>query len=144
MRSHIHNYINAPTHTQQYINAPKHTQQYINAPTHTQQYINAPTHTQQYINAPTHTQLYKCAHTYSTIYKCAHAYTTINMTFPVSCFHSLDNRMFVFTLFQVPTASSTIESSGSLSRCRWSHTGNHIAAGDDNGRVYFFDVGEVG
>ena len=52
--------------------------------------------------------------------------------------------MFVFTLFQVPTASSTIESSGSLSRCRWSHTGNHIAAGDDNGRVYFFDVGEVG
>lgn len=43
---------------------------------------------------------------------------------------------------EVPTASSTNESSGSLSRCRWSHTGNHIAAGDDNGRVYFFDVGE--
>lgn len=59
--------------------------------------------------------------------------------------NTVDNRVFVsFTLFQVPTASSTIESSGSLSRCRWTHTGNHIAAGDDNGRVYFFDVGEVG
>lgn len=43
---------------------------------------------------------------------------------------------------EVPTASSTIDSSGSLNRCRWTQTGNHIAAGDDDGRVYFFDVGE--
>ncbi|CAB3990069.1 cytoplasmic dynein 1 intermediate chain 2 isoform X5, partial [Paramuricea clavata] len=43
---------------------------------------------------------------------------------------------------EIPTANTTIETSGSLNRCRWTQNGNHIVTGDDDGHVYFFDVGE--
>lgn len=31
----------------------------------------------------------------------------------------------------------------SLNRLRWTESGHQIAAGDDDGRVHIFDVGEV-
>ncbi|XP_046846120.1 cytoplasmic dynein 1 intermediate chain 2-like [Xenia sp. Carnegie-2017] len=43
---------------------------------------------------------------------------------------------------EIPTASTTTEGSGSFSRCRWTQNGNHIVTGNDDGRVFFFDVGE--
>ena len=31
----------------------------------------------------------------------------------------------------------------SLNRLRWTHSGHQIAAGDDDGHVFIYDVGEV-
>ena len=45
--------------------------------------------------------------------------------------------------FQVPATSTVIESQASLNRVRWTHSGHQIAAGDDEGRVFIYDVGEV-
>ena len=46
-------------------------------------------------------------------------------------------------LFQVPTASCTVDGSPALNRVRWNHTGREIAVGDSDGQVLVYDVGEV-
>lgn len=43
---------------------------------------------------------------------------------------------------EVPTASTSAESMTSLNRLRWTHSGHQIAAGDDDGHVFIYDVGE--
>lgn len=43
---------------------------------------------------------------------------------------------------EVPTASTNSESMTSLNRLRWTHSGHQIAVGDDDGRVFIYDVGE--
>ena len=43
---------------------------------------------------------------------------------------------------QVPITTATTEMT-SLNRVRWTHSGHQIAAGDDDGKVYIYDVGEV-
>ncbi|KAK3715203.1 hypothetical protein QZH41_010955 [Actinostola sp. cb2023] len=42
---------------------------------------------------------------------------------------------------EVPITSATTEMT-SLNRVRWTHSGHQIAAGDDDGKVYIYDVGE--
>lgn len=49
----------------------------------------------------------------------------------------------VCSTLQVPTASTNSESMTSLNRLRWTHSGHQIAVGDDDGRVFIYDVGEV-
>ncbi|XP_062848016.1 cytoplasmic dynein 1 intermediate chain 1 [Trichomycterus rosablanca] len=44
---------------------------------------------------------------------------------------------------EVPTASVTVEGSCALNRVRWSSGGREIAAGDSEGRVWVYDVGEL-
>ena len=46
-------------------------------------------------------------------------------------------------LFQVPTASVTVDGSPALNRVRWAQSGREIAVGDSDGRVLVYDVGEV-
>lgn len=46
-------------------------------------------------------------------------------------------------LFQVPTASITVEGNPALNRVRWAHSGKEIAVGDSDGRVLVYEVGEV-
>ncbi len=50
---------------------------------------------------------------------------------------------FMVLLFQVPTASITVEGNPALNRVRWAHSGREIAVGDSDGRVFVYDVGEV-
>ncbi|CAI9724741.1 cytoplasmic dynein 1 intermediate chain 2 isoform X31 [Octopus vulgaris] len=45
---------------------------------------------------------------------------------------------------EVPTATAVSDNNVALNRCRWHQSGHHIAAGDDNGRINVYDVGEVG
>ena len=44
---------------------------------------------------------------------------------------------------QVPTASTYSESGAALNKCLWHSSGHHIAAGDDAGRIFVYDVNEV-
>ena len=50
---------------------------------------------------------------------------------------------FFFFIFQVPSASASIDSGMALNHCRWHQSGHSIAAGDDVGRIYIYDVAEV-
>ncbi|XP_046704019.1 cytoplasmic dynein 1 intermediate chain 1 isoform X2 [Silurus meridionalis] len=43
---------------------------------------------------------------------------------------------------EVPTASVTVDSSCALNRVRWASGGHEVAAGDSEGRVWIYDVGE--
>ncbi|XP_014771176.1 cytoplasmic dynein 1 intermediate chain 2 isoform X30 [Octopus bimaculoides] len=43
---------------------------------------------------------------------------------------------------EVPTATAVSDNNVALNRCRWHQSGHHIAAGDDNGRINVYDVGE--
>uniref|UniRef100_A0A4W4GCZ7 Uncharacterized protein n=1 Tax=Electrophorus electricus TaxID=8005 RepID=A0A4W4GCZ7_ELEEL len=43
---------------------------------------------------------------------------------------------------EVPTASVTVEGSCALNRVRWDSGGREVAAGDSDGRVWVYDVGE--
>ncbi|XP_033624487.1 cytoplasmic dynein 1 intermediate chain 2-like isoform X1 [Asterias rubens] len=43
---------------------------------------------------------------------------------------------------EVPTASVTLDGQPAANRVRWSHNGQQIAAGDAEGRVFIYDVGE--
>ncbi|XP_053478192.1 cytoplasmic dynein 1 intermediate chain 1 isoform X2 [Ictalurus furcatus] len=43
---------------------------------------------------------------------------------------------------EVPTASVTVEGSFALNRVRWASGGREVAAGDSEGRVWIYDVGE--
>ncbi|XP_038045616.1 cytoplasmic dynein 1 intermediate chain 2-like isoform X1 [Patiria miniata] len=43
---------------------------------------------------------------------------------------------------EVPTASVTLDGQPAANRVRWSHNGQQIAAGDAEGRVFVYDVGE--
>lgn len=43
---------------------------------------------------------------------------------------------------EVPTTSTMTESQASLNRVRWTPSGHQIAAGDDEGRIFIYDVGE--
>lgn len=36
-----------------------------------------------------------------------------------------------------------MENTVALNHCRWHESGHQIAAGDDLGRIYVYDVGEV-
>ena len=46
-------------------------------------------------------------------------------------------------LFQVPTASCTVEGNPALNRVRWAPSGREIAVGDSDGQVLVYEVGEV-
>ncbi|XP_036396098.1 dynein, cytoplasmic 1, intermediate chain 2a-like isoform X1 [Megalops cyprinoides] len=43
---------------------------------------------------------------------------------------------------EVPTASVAVEGSPALNRVRWAHSGKEVAAGDSEGRILIYDVGE--
>jgi len=43
---------------------------------------------------------------------------------------------------ELPTASVTVEGNPSLNKITWTPNGNQIIAGDDNGKVWVYDVGE--
>lgn len=45
---------------------------------------------------------------------------------------------------QVPTASVTVEGAPALNRVRWASGGKEVAVGDSEGRLWIYDVGEVG
>ncbi|XP_076827081.1 cytoplasmic dynein 1 intermediate chain 1 isoform X9 [Brachyhypopomus gauderio] len=44
---------------------------------------------------------------------------------------------------EVPTASVTVEGASALNRVRWASGGREVAAGDSEGRVWVYDVGEL-
>ncbi|XP_036396102.1 cytoplasmic dynein 1 intermediate chain 2-like isoform X4 [Megalops cyprinoides] len=44
---------------------------------------------------------------------------------------------------EVPTASVAVEGSPALNRVRWAHSGKEVAAGDSEGRILIYDVGEI-
>uniref|UniRef100_A0A3B4EMB5 Uncharacterized protein n=1 Tax=Pygocentrus nattereri TaxID=42514 RepID=A0A3B4EMB5_PYGNA len=44
---------------------------------------------------------------------------------------------------EVPSASVTVEGSCALNRVRWASGGREVAAGDSEGRVWIYDVGEL-
>ena len=46
-------------------------------------------------------------------------------------------------LFQVPTASAIVDGSPALNRVSWTPSGQQITVGDDMGKVWIYDVGEV-
>ncbi|XP_064595198.1 cytoplasmic dynein 1 intermediate chain 2-like isoform X3 [Liolophura sinensis] len=43
---------------------------------------------------------------------------------------------------EVPSATAAMENTVALNHCRWHESGHQIAAGDDLGRIYVYDVGE--
>ncbi|XP_015794546.1 cytoplasmic dynein 1 intermediate chain 1 isoform X4 [Tetranychus urticae] len=43
---------------------------------------------------------------------------------------------------ELPTASVTLDGNPALNRVIWTPSGNQLAIGDDNGKVYIYDVGE--
>jgi len=43
----------------------------------------------------------------------------------------------------VPTSSVTVDPMAAINRVKWSGNGLQIAAGDDEGYIYIYDVGEV-
>lgn len=53
-------------------------------------------------------------------------------------------RMCAVLCVQVPTASVTIEGAPALNRVRWASGGKEVAVGDSEGRLWIYDVGEVG
>ena len=45
-------------------------------------------------------------------------------------------------LFQVASASVAMEGGAALNRVTWTQSGLHVAAGDDLGKIWVYDVGE--
>lgn len=43
---------------------------------------------------------------------------------------------------EVPTTSATLDGQTAINRLRWNHSGHQIAVGDDEGKVWIYDVGE--
>ena len=43
----------------------------------------------------------------------------------------------------MPTTSVTIEALSAINRVKWAASGHQLAAGDDDGHIYIYDVGEV-
>ena len=43
---------------------------------------------------------------------------------------------------EVASASVTVEGGAALNRVTWTQSGLHVAAGDDQGKVWVYDVGE--
>lgn len=44
---------------------------------------------------------------------------------------------------EVPTATAIVEGSPALNQVSWTPSGNHVTCGDDSGRIWLYDVGEV-
>lgn len=44
---------------------------------------------------------------------------------------------------EVPTASTVVDGSPALNRVSWTPSGTHVTTGDDNGKIWLYDVGEV-
>ena len=44
---------------------------------------------------------------------------------------------------EVPTSSEIIEACPALNRVSWTPSGSHVCVGDDTGKIYLYDVGEV-
>lgn len=49
----------------------------------------------------------------------------------------------ILQLIQVPTAGVVIDGAPALNRVTWTPSGHHVAAGDDFGKIWIHDVGEV-
>ncbi|KAL1138834.1 hypothetical protein AAG570_008896 [Ranatra chinensis] len=45
---------------------------------------------------------------------------------------------------EVPTASVMIDACPALNRVSWTPNGTHVTVGDDTGKIYLYDVGELG
>ncbi|XP_075232183.1 cytoplasmic dynein 1 intermediate chain short wing isoform X4 [Lycorma delicatula] len=43
---------------------------------------------------------------------------------------------------EVPTASTVVDGCPALNRVSWTPSGTHVTTGDDNGRIWLYDVGE--
>lgn len=44
---------------------------------------------------------------------------------------------------EVPTAGTCVQGSPALNRVSWSPSGTHIVTGDEFGRVWVYEIGEV-
>lgn len=44
---------------------------------------------------------------------------------------------------EVPTASAMVEGAPALNRVSWTPSGLHVTVGDDMGKIWVYDVGEV-
>jgi hypothetical protein len=44
---------------------------------------------------------------------------------------------------EVPTASALVEGAPALNRVSWTPSGLHVTVGDDMGKIWVYDVGEV-
>ena len=44
---------------------------------------------------------------------------------------------------EVPTAGIVVEGAPALNRVSWSQSGQYVTAGDDLGRIWVYEVGEV-
>jgi dynein intermediate chain len=44
---------------------------------------------------------------------------------------------------EVPTASAVVEGAPALNRVSWTPSGLHVTVGDDTGKIWVYDVGEV-
>ena len=51
-------------------------------------------------------------------------------------------RVLIFAFFQVASASVAMEGGAALNRVTWTQSGLHVAAGDDLGKIWVYDVGE--
>jgi len=45
---------------------------------------------------------------------------------------------------EVPTASVVVDACPALNRVSWTPSGSHVCVGDDTGKIYLYDVGELG
>lgn len=57
----------------------------------------------------------------------------------VKCNENTDCKIF----FQVPTASTYVDGNPALNRVSWTNSGQQITVGDDMGKIWIYDVGEV-
>lgn len=44
---------------------------------------------------------------------------------------------------EVPIASTQVEANAALNRVSWTPSGTHITAGDEYGKIWLYEVGEV-
>ena len=44
---------------------------------------------------------------------------------------------------EVPIVSATVEGNPALNRVLWTPSGLHVTVGDDSGKIWVYDVGEV-
>jgi len=44
---------------------------------------------------------------------------------------------------ELPIASVTVDTPAALNRVSWTQSGLHVTAGDDTGKIWVYDVGEV-
>lgn len=57
-----------------------------------------------------------------------------------------DGRLALWNLNQdaeIPSASTVVEGAPALNRVSFTPTGSHVTVGDDSGKIYLYDVGEV-